>query len=161
MATEIVPVVGVALDAGLNQFSGDRCRIGSPSGTMNDDDMTQLKQFVPAMPGRQRGKCVGAQQQNQRAIRPKFVAQTLQRRHCETGAIGFHLRVVGDEARVAGDGKTNHRQAVPGGNERAFAVGRLTGREETNLRERKGLGGLLGESQMTEMNRVEGAAENA
>ena len=73
---------------------------------------------------------------------------------CSFGAID-------GKARVVGSCQTHHGQALRGADPWRAAQGRLASGNPAHSGELQPLTGLLGESQMTEMKRVEGATEDA
>jgi hypothetical protein len=63
------------------QFVRQAGNFNRKAGAVRDGNVGQRENIAPAMPGRQSGKGIGADQQNQRLIATQLGPQALQRMH--------------------------------------------------------------------------------
>ena len=136
-----------------------RIECGSWSGC--NGDMSQFKELVPAMPAFQTEKGVGAEQQYQRLCCAKFRAQTLQGGDAIAGCIAEYFSVIQMKAGIARDGCVHHVQTVLCGADWGGAMRGLPGRNPAYRRQIEIITGFLCQTQVAEMNRIEGAPQNA
>ena len=135
-------------------------RIDRIAGPVGDRDVGKGEDFLPAVPAGQPGIGVGTEQQHKGAPLAEFDAQALQRRHC-IACVGLDFGSIDGKSRVAGDGQLDHAQPVCCTDVRCGTMLRLSGRYPADAGKVERLDGFLGEAQVAEMHRIEGAAENS
>jgi hypothetical protein len=130
---------------------------------MGDADVRQFEQRLPAVPAGQGGEGVGTEQQDQRPQLAALIglAQAFEGEHGVAGLGGVDFGGIDFEAGILGGGQADHRQTVLRGHLRRCAQRRLTGRNPAHAGQLELVGGFFGEPQVTEMNRIEGAAKNS
>src|SRR5688572_9542385 len=139
-----------------------RIRVGSVQpAAVQDHELHQLRQLREAMPGRQAGDVVFADEKK------KFgVWFALAKRLRGIDRVGwrraFQFERIDGEVRVAFDRGAQHLQAN-GGRRRLLLqlVGRKRGRNENQARELQRFDRFAGQDQVPMVNRIESAAEDA
>src|SRR5258706_7587656 len=143
-------------ERGLHSARGERM-----PGTLRDEDVREVEQIAPALPGAQVSEGVRPEKQHDRALRAEFASQPLQRLDgiARRGLADF--RVVQLEQRVLFDREPHHFQTVRRRCERRNAVPGLARGHPAHELQAQDLRRLLREAQVPEVHRVEGAAHDA
>jgi hypothetical protein len=129
------------------------------AGTCDDDDMSKIEYFPPAMPGRKPEKRIGAHDER-KCARRLFGAQLFERFDRVAASSPLDLSRVDFETWMIGDRELDHGQAMDRGRDRCSAMRRIAGRNEAD-REIQCSAQLARQLEVPAMYRIEGAAENA
>ena len=97
----------------VGQQRGRALEIEFHARARNDDEMCEVEQFAPAMPGGKSKKGVGADDERQRAP-GVFLAQRFERRHGIAGAGPFDFARIDLEIGILGHREPKHRKPILG-----------------------------------------------
>ena len=128
---------------------------------MHHDQMRQLEQVLPAMPGFQIHIRICTQQQAQWLLRPQLLTQTQQGVHGIARRIALDFARIHHKGWIAGTGQTHHIQSRSRTHLRRAAMRRAAGRDKADVLQLQAGQCFLRQAQVTEVDGVEGAAENA
>ncbi len=146
MACGVIACVTIAPPRGLDNIRVSRVKRTSPFGRergrqraverrsrpCDDDEMREVENLAPAMPGRQPQERVGADDQRQRS-RGGFVAQFRQRDDRVARARAIDLARVDFEARIVGKRESDHRQPVRSRGDGCAAMRRVAGGHQSHV----------------------------
>lgn len=134
-------------------------------------DVGEVKEFGPTVPSRKVSQLVAAHDQDQRRLRSQPIAQDPQRVYSVTGAgsrgfelINLPLAVLSARQRQGSDRDLDHCQPVRSGRlhlGRAGLLPGIAGGHDDHLVDVEGFCRCLAERKVTDVDRIETAAENA
>ena len=126
----------------------------------DDDEMREVEDLAPAMPCRQAEERIGADDQREPSA-AILGAQLLECGHREASALAPKLTGIDFQTRMIRDGKLDHCQPLRRGCHRRRSVRGIAGGNEANRGKLEGLPQFTRELQMSAMDRIERAAEDA
>ena len=129
-------------------------------GTIRDDQMRERQQQFPAMPSRKPLEGIRAKQQGERT-RPVFGVQRLQCRYRIARPGAVKLSCVGDEPGEFRASELDHGKARLGWRKWRSSMRRIARRNEKHVSKTERCPDVRGQAQMSVVNRIECAAENA
>ncbi len=119
--------------------------------------MGNIEQLAPTMPAAQTCKRIGPEQQHQRAF-TKFPTQFVQRIDGVGRAAAIQFARIQHEPRLSAQCGTQHLYALLGAGGRRRTMRRHAGRHQPHFSIQQ-LGRFPGNTEMADMDRIEGAAE--
>jgi hypothetical protein len=129
---------------------------------IDDDQPRTGDHLLEPLPGVQPGGGVVTDDREQ--LRPRMLSRQRGQRVCRVARpAGVDLEPSGGQARNVGDGRGDHLQAVEGRRDRPFALllpGDVGDHQDHGV-ERQGVAHVDGGDEVTDVGRVEGAAEQA
>jgi len=131
------------------------------AGPLDDHDVCQFKQLVPAVPRSKSCKSICSHEQAQRPFSAHLSADCIQGIHCIAGALAQNFPLVQNEAWIAGNRKLEHLHALLSRGMWLAAVRRDVCRDKSHLCKIKTVGGLPSKRKMAVMHRIKHAAKNA
>ena len=130
-------------------------------GAVRDGNMGQREDVAPAVPGRQAGKGISADKQDQRLPGAEFATQAFEGMHGVARGGGLDLAGIHRKMVVFRGRPQHHLEPLLRGYLRRAAMRRLPGGDPAHPAEAKVVNRFLGQPQVAEMNGVESATENA
>jgi len=130
------------------------------SRASGDDDVREIEQIFPAVPGCQGGESVCAHQQAKR-LHAGFATRLGQCVDGKTRTTAAELTCIHHEPGIALDRQPDHCEAMLGRGGGLAPVRRHSGGNHPYLLKIEGFGNLFGETQVREMDRIERAPEQA
>ncbi len=154
-------VPGLARRQQLPQFRRQGFARKGVAGPMQHHQVGQPEERLPAVPAGQAGKGIGTQEQHQGLLGPQLLAQAFQGGHRIAGPGGFHLGPIHLESGIAGHGQAHHGQPVGPRKPGRAPMRRLAGGNPAHRSQAQGFPSFLGQTQVPQVHRVEGAPEQA